>query len=357
VLRKSVNDLRKQEIAESGSGQGQASDFVSHPLSSEKATVEQQEHMESLARIAARIISQSEQKAHEILEQAKMKAEAEAATIIAQSEKKAQEFVEEAQKQAKPEIAKVIAQSEHKARDIIQEAERQANGIRDEARKKADAKAAQIIADSEHRAKEFLEAARKKASVEAAKIITQSVQRIRKIVEGVEEMPQVAADEELEPTSSIPVEEAVKIEATTEEPEPTPPIPIEEAVKIEAAKEEPEPEVESGPELYQGRVALIVAPPIDFIQLRKLRASLLNSCPELQVLAMGGSAEGPTRIFVKLKKAIPLAEMIRGMPMVKVVVEQRQSSSYPLAGLLVMTQDEHPTLQVEHRILVVLEGK
>jgi hypothetical protein len=175
-------------------------------------------------------------------------------------------------------------------------------------------------------------------------------------VEGVEEMPQVAADEELEPTSSIPVEEAVKIEATTEEPEPTASIPLEEAVKIEAAKEEPEPEVESGPELYQGRVALIVAPPIDFIQLRKLRASL-NSCPELQVLALGGSAEGPTRIFVKLEKAIPLAEMIRGMPMVKVVVEQRQNSSYPLAGLLVMTQDEQPALQMEHRILVVLEEK
>ena len=71
---KSVNDLRGPEMAESGPGEAPASDFVSHPLSQEKALVEQQEHMESLAEIAARIIGQAEQKAQEVVEQANAKA-------------------------------------------------------------------------------------------------------------------------------------------------------------------------------------------------------------------------------------------------------------------------------------------
>jgi len=140
--------------------------------------------------------------------------------------------------------------------------------------------------------------------------------------------------------------------------EDTPPVSAMEAAEETdqvIAEEGTERQEESGAELYHGQVDLIIAPPIDVNIMRTLEASL-HSCPGLQVLAVRGSAGSPPRISIQLEKPLRLAEMLRCMPMVKAVVEERQGPSSPAARLLAMRPDEKLTIQQQYKILIVLKG-
>lgn len=287
------------------------------------------EKMKSQAEIeVAQIIAQSEQKAQSVVDEAKAKAEADAATTITQSQRRAEEILEDARKRAEPEAAKVIAESEQKASAILQEAEKQTIDIKNEAKRQAEVEAAQIKAHWERRAQEILEVVKRRAEVEACEIITESVLRIREIVEGVEEIPRVAG---------------------AEESDETPPV-----ATVEGAKWQQE----TGAGLYQGAVELIIAPPIDSNKMRGFEASL-RSCPEVQVLTVGGSVGSDAQISIQVEKPVRLVEIIKHMPVVKGVLEQEQEQgSLPTsAERLNVVQHEQLNSREQQRILVILRER
>jgi len=277
---------------------------------------------------AAKVIAESEQKAQSVVDEAKAKAEADAATTITQSQRRAEEILEDARKRAEPEAAKVIAESEQKASAILQEAEKHTIDIKNEAKRQAEVEAAQIKAHWERRAQEILEVVKRRAEVEACEIITESVLRIREIVEGVEEIPRAAG---------------------AEESDETPPV---------ATVEGAEWQQETGAGLYQGAVELIIAPPIDSNKMRGFEASL-RSCPEVQVLTVGGSVGSDAQISIQVEKPVRLVEIIKHMPVVKGVLEQEQEQgSLPTsAERLNVLQHEQPKSMKPQRILVILRER
>ena len=80
-----------------------------------------------------------------------------------------------------------------------------------------------------------------------------------------------------------------------------------------------------GDELYQGRVELeITAPIVDFAQMLKLQTHL-REVPDLQLLSVGGSTDGGTRIVVVVDKPLRLASILSEMPLAKYVVKREKN--------------------------------
>ncbi|MFC1892488.1 hypothetical protein ACFLYR_00390 [Chloroflexota bacterium] len=79
-----------------------------------------------------------------------------------------------------------------------------------------------------------------------------------------------------------------------------------------------------GDELYQGRVELEIAAPIDFVQMVKLQAHLYE-VPDLGLVSVGGSATGETAIVVVADKPLPLLSILKQMPLIKGVVKKENN--------------------------------
>ncbi len=83
--------------------------------------------------------------------------------------------------------------------------------------------------------------------------------------------------------------------------------------------------VEAGDdELYQGRVELEIAAPIDFVQMVKLQAHLYE-VPELGLVSVGGSADGDTAIVLVADKPLPLLSILKQMPLIKNVAKKQKN--------------------------------
>jgi len=70
-----------------------------------------------------------------------------------------------------------------------------------------------------------------------------------------------------------------------------------------------------GVELYRGRVALKIVPPIDFAQLDGLKKALFE-VKNLRVVVVAGAAGEGIQILVSAEEPLPLLNILRGVPVV-----------------------------------------
>jgi len=74
-------------------------------------------------------------------------------------------------------------------------------------------------------------------------------------------------------------------------------------------------------ELYEGMVELVILPPVDPEQMKKLEEGL-RQVQDLGVVLVGGSVDEGTRVIVSAKKPIPLANVVGEIPLVEQVVKK-----------------------------------
>ena len=258
------------------------------------------------------------------------KAESDASKTLKEAEQKARLIIEDARKKADAEAGKPLKEAEQKARLIIEDA-----------KKKADAEAGKIIAQAEQKGRQIMEEAKRKADVEAKahkpapdpeskanKIIAEAEQKARQIIEEAERI--AAAPAEQRPQEIM---KAVREKATQET-----------KGKIE----------EQAPS--KKRVEIVIAPPVDFAQLEKLRTSL-QRLPDLRILSIGGSPAGGTQISMMMDKPAPIAESLRRIDIVQEAIEEEMLASHPLGDILKKTMPGTPAKRPpdEQRVLVVLK--
>jgi len=202
--------------------------------------------------------------------------------------------------------------------------------ITEDARKKADAEAGKIIAEAQQKVRLITEDAKSKADVgaKANKIIAEAEQKARHIIE-----------------------EAEKIAAAPAEQRPQ--------LAAKAVREQATPETKGKteqPASFKKRVEIVIAPPVDFAQLEKLR-TYLQRLPDLRILSIGGSPAGGTQISMAMDKPAPIVESLRKMDAVQEAIEEEMFASHPLGDILkkAMPGSQAKRSPEEQRVLVVLK--
>jgi len=263
-------------------------------------------------------------------EEIRKKAESDASKMLKEAEQKGRLIIEDAKKKADIEAGKVLKEAEQKARLIMEDA-----------KKKTDAEAGKIIAEAQQKGRQIIDEAKKKADVEA---------KARKPAPD----PESKADKiiaEAEQKARQIIEEAERIAAAPAEQRPQQ---IMKAVR-EKALQETKGKTEQQAS-FKKRVEIVIAPPVDFAQLEKLRTSL-QRLPDLRILSIGGSPAGGTQISITMDKPAPIAESLRRIDIVQEAIEEELFGSHPLGDILKKTmpgpQAKRPP--DEQRILVVLK--
>ncbi len=77
--------------------------------------------------------------------------------------------------------------------------------------------------------------------------------------------------------------------------------------------------------LYQGTVELVIAPPVDFVQLKELQRCLERSSL-MKVVGTEGTSTGGTSITLSLDRPLPLVSVLSDLPMVKEAVASSNGS-------------------------------
>jgi len=279
---------------------------------------------------ASKMLKEAEQKARLIMEEAKKKADAEAGKVIAEAQQKGRLIMEDAKKKADAEAGKPLKDAEQKARLIIEDT-----------KKKADAEASNVIAQAEQKARQIIEDARKKADVEA---------KARKPASDLESKANKIIAEAEQKARQI-IEEAERIAAAPAEQRPQQ---IMKAVR-EKALQEAKGKIEQQAS-FKKRIEIMIAPPVDFAQLEKLRISL-QRLPDLRILSIGGSPAGGTQISMMTDKPAPVAESLRRIDIVQEAIEEEMLASHPLGDVLKKTMPGSQAKRSpdEQRVLVVLK--
>ena len=96
---------------------------------------------------------------------------------------------------------------------------------------------------------------------------------------------------------------------------------VEQEAKEAKEKEKREAKEAVGAEFYEGSVELVIAPPVDLGQARKLE-EYLSKVEDLHIVLVGGSVDEGTKIVVSAGKPIPLINVLREMPPVEEVVKK-----------------------------------
>ena len=117
-------------------------------------------------------------------DEAKKKAEPEAAKIVSEAQQKAQQIVEGAKKKAEPEVAKIVSEAQQKAQQIVEEA-----------KKKAETEATKIVSEAQQKAQQIIAEIKKKAEPEAAKIVSEAQQKAQQIIAEAERIAAAPATE------------------------------------------------------------------------------------------------------------------------------------------------------------------
>ena len=94
-----------------------------------------------------------------------------------------------------------------------------------------------------------------------------------------------------------------------------------------------EAEEEARTELYEGMVELVILPPLDSDQMKKLEEGL-RQIQDLRVVLISGSMDEGTRVIVSARKPIPLANVIEEIPLVEQVVKKGKEIQVSLKAKL-----------------------
>jgi vacuolar-type H+-ATPase subunit H len=163
-----------------------------------------------------------------------------------------------------------------------------------------------MLETAEQRLHQIIEEARKAASEETSKTFKELEQTVRQII--YETVKMAEAD-------------AQRIVAQAEEKGQQI---IAEAMKKAEAMEKAIPELEGDGNKRKAvrtkRVELVIIPPVDFVQMEKLRVAL-QQLPGLRILSMWGNSDGGTSIFAATDRQASLIDDLRKIDVVEEAIE------------------------------------
>jgi len=173
-------------------------------------------------------------------------------------------------------------------------------------RKNAEAEVLKMLEASEQKIHQIIEEARKAANQEASKTFKELEQKVLRIIQETMKIAEADAGRILTQAE----EKAQQI--------------IEEAKKkaeiMEKAILEMEGEGEKRKAAHGRRVELVIIPPVDFVQLEKLRVSL-HQLDNLRILSMWGNSDGGASIFALTEKLDSLIPDLRNIDVVYEAME------------------------------------
>lgn len=209
--------------------------------------------------------------------------------------------------------------------------------------KNAEAEALKMLQEVEQKLQRTIHEARETATEEAAQIFRELELKVRRIIQD---------------TVKIAEADAVRIVAQAEEKAHQI---IEEAGKkalmIQKAALEAEGEGDKRKATHKRRVELVIIPPVDFVQLEKLRLSL-QQLTHFRILSMWGTPEGGSSIFAITDKQTSIIPDLRKIEVVDEAIEIDEE----LMGSALVSQYVKNNLPLrpskrdgEQRILVLLK--
>jgi regulator of protease activity HflC (stomatin/prohibitin superfamily) len=172
--------------------------------------------------------------------------------------------------------------------------------------KNAEAEILKTLEEAEQKLHRAIEESRKTANEEASKTFKELEQKVRQIIqEAVEIAEAVAAGivAQAEDKAQQIIEEAKK-----------------KAEIIEKAAWETADEGEKRKAAHKRRVELVIIPPVDFVQLEKLRVSL-QQLANVRILSMWGNSDGGASIFVLTERPVSLIPDLRKIDVVDEAIE------------------------------------
>ena len=176
--------------------------------------------------------------------------------------------------------------------------------------KNAEAEMLKMLEAAEQKLHRTIEEARKTASEEASKAFRELEQKVRQVIRE---------------TVKIAEADATRIVAQAEEKAQQI---VEEARKkaqmMERAALEAEGEGDKRKAAHKRRVELVIIPPVDFVQLEKLRLSL-QQLAHLRILSMWGTADGGASIFAATEKQASIIPDLRKIDVVEEALEMDEA--------------------------------
>jgi len=172
--------------------------------------------------------------------------------------------------------------------------------------KNTEAEILNMLETAEQRLHQIIEEARKAASEEASKTFKELEQTVRQIIYETVKMAEADAQRivaQAEEKGQQIIEEANK-----------------KAEAMEKAILESEGNGERRKAIRKQRVELVIIPPVDFVQLEKLRVSL-QQLAGLRILSMWGNSDGGSSIFAVTDRADTLISDLRKIDVVDEAIE------------------------------------
>jgi len=298
---------------------------------------------------ANRIIDQAKETGRQIVEEAKRGKEDEAKKIVSQAQENGRQIIEEATKKAENEGNRIVTQALQTGLNIIVEAARIAD---------KEAESIKRISQGEHKEHPSIE----EAKAAAVNRLWKSGKYLDLEREG-QQLPEeikykifskILTDQELNSSllHSRPV--AGKAKTTTVVHRSYSPKSI---LKIVKAKKGPEMkvDVENQTAMYQGQVELAIMPPIDFIQLERLRSSL-QKFKNIRILSTDGCRGGSTAISILLNQPSSLITDLNRVEEVEEAFGEETLDSHPLGDSIKKTLPPRTSKNDKRRrILLVMK--
>jgi len=173
-------------------------------------------------------------------------------------------------------------------------------------RKNAEAQVLKMLETAEQKLHQIIEEARKAANQEASKTFKELDQKVFWIIQ--ETMKIAEAD-----AARIVTQAEEKAQQIIEEAK-------EKAEIMEKAILEMEDEGEKRKAAHGRRVELVIIPPVDFVQLEKLRVSL-HQLANLRILSMWGNSDGGASIFALTERPDSLIPDLRNIDVIDEAME------------------------------------
>jgi vacuolar-type H+-ATPase subunit H len=172
--------------------------------------------------------------------------------------------------------------------------------------KNAEAEILNMLETAEQRLHQIIEEARKAASEETGKTFKELEQTVRQIIYETVKMAETDAQRivaQAEEKGQQIIEEAKK-----------------KAEAMEKAILDMEGEEEKRNDIRSRRVELVIIPPVDFVQMEKLRVSL-QQLDGLRILSMWGNSDGESSIFAVTDRQASLIADLRKIDVVDEAIE------------------------------------
>jgi hypothetical protein len=116
------------------------------------------------------------------------------------------------------------------------------------------------------------------------------------------------------------------------------------------------PEMANQTSIYEGRVELAIIPPIDVIQLKKLRIRL-QSLKNVRILSTGGCSDGTTSISMLVNRPSHLITDLIEIEAVEEALGEENLDSHPLGESLKKTLRSGPSKRNNHRRILLMLKK